>query len=233
MRRRADRLFATARTEGRREPTDAYAFDAAEQLIARTTQRSGHPADIEGAPLPAGADAKIIVRVDHTALLRGRAVDGELCEIAGIGPIPVSVVQEWMHDAFVAALFTKGDDITKVVHLGRRFTAPQRTALQWQDPVCAGRGCTNRLRLEYDHFEDWAHTHTTRLEAGKRFCKPCHRLKTTGWTVSPPDTDGQCTFTQPDPAAQREAIRQGAARAVESITKHFEKAGSTLFDDTG
>ncbi len=165
--------------------------------------------------MPAGADAKIIVRVDHTALLRGRAVDGELCEIAGIGPIPVSVVQEWMRDAFVAALFTKGDDITKVVHLGRRFTAAQRTALQWQDPVCARRGCTNRLRLEYDHFEDWARTHTTRLEAGKRFCKPCHRLKTIGWTVSPPGQDGQCTFNEPGPATQREL------------------AGPSLFDDTG
>ncbi|MBA3281554.1 MAG: DUF222 domain-containing protein [Acidimicrobiia bacterium] len=246
VRHRADCLFARARAEGRREPADAYAFDAAEQLIIRSAAAARAATDgarkvasdidtdeVDGTPVPGGADAKIIVRVDHAALLRGRAIDGEICEIAGIGPIPVSVVREWMGDAFVAVLLTKGDDITKVVHLGRRFTATQRTALQWQDPVCARRGCTNRLRLEYDHFEDWAATHTTRLEAGKRFCNPCHRLKTTGWLVSPPDRHGECTFAEPDPAAQREALRQAAAQAVASITMRFEATGPTLFDDTG
>ncbi len=188
VRHRADKIFRSARCEGRREPTDAYTFDAAAELLT---------SDGEATPVPAGADAKIIVRIDHTALLRGRAVDGETCEIAGVGPVPVATVREWMDDAFVAAVLTNGDDVQRVVHLGRRFTATQRTALQWQDPVCARNGCTNRLGLEYDHFDDWAHTHTTRVDAAKRFCRTCHRLKTTGWHVSPPDTDGQCTFTPP------------------------------------
>jgi hypothetical protein len=188
VRHRCDRLFREARKEGRREPTDAYAFDAAAELLTSAG---------DATPVPAGADAKILVRVDLEALLRGRAVDGETCEIAGLGPIPVSIVQEWMDDAFLAAIVTKGTEITKVVHLGRRFTSEQRTALQWRDPVCARLGCDNRLGLQYDHFEDWAHTHTTRVEAGRRFCPPCHRLKTLGWNVSSPDADGQCTFTPP------------------------------------
>ena len=79
--------------------------------------------------MPAGADAKIIVRVDLPALLRGRTIDGETCEIAGLGPVPVTIVQEWMANAFLAAVVTKGTEITKVVHLGRRFTSEQRTAL--------------------------------------------------------------------------------------------------------
>ena len=168
----------------------------------------------EGAatPVPAGADAKVIVRVDLLALLRGRAVDGEVCEIAGIGPIPVATVREWMDDAFLAAVLTKGDDIRKVVHLGRRFTSTQRTALQWQDPVCARLGCTNRLGLEYDHFEDWARTHTTRVEAAKRFCKACHRLKSSGWQVSPPDVEGKCVFRPPD--GGNGDVRAAAAAAV-------------------
>ena len=99
-------------------------------------------------------------------------VDGETCEIAGLGPIPVSIVREWMDNAFLAAIVTKGTEITKVVHLGRRFTSEQRTALQWRDPICARKGCDNRLGLQYDHFEDWADTHTTRVEAGRRFCRP-------------------------------------------------------------
>ena len=188
VRHRCERIFRDARRDGRREPTDAYAFDAACELFTNGD---------DSKPVPVGADAKIIVRVDLPALLRGRAVDGETCEIAGLGPIPVSIVQEWMDNAFLAAIITKGTEITKVVHLGRRFTSEQRTALQWRDPVCARKGCDNRLGLQYDHFEDWAFTHTTRVEAGRRFCPPCHRLKTLGWTVSEPDGDGQCTFTPP------------------------------------
>jgi len=188
VRHRCDRIFRDARRDGRREPTDAYAFDAAAELL---TSRG------DGPPPPTGADAKVIVRVDLPALLRGRADEGETCEIAGCGPIPVSIVREWMDDAFLAAIVTKGTEITKVVHLGRRFTSEQRTALQWRDPICARKGCDNRLGLQYDHFEDWADTHTTRVGAGRRFCPPCHRLKTLGWNVSEPDADGQCTFTPP------------------------------------
>ena len=188
VRHRCERIFRDARRAGRREPTDAYAFDAATELLTDTGER---------VPVPAGADAKIIVRVDLPALLRGRAIDGETCEIAGLGPVPVTIVQEWMANAFLAAVVTKGTEITKVVHLGRRFTSEQRTALQWRDPVCARKGCANRLGLQYDHFDDWAHTRTTRVAAAKRFCPPCHRLKTIGWHVSTPDTNGQCTFTPP------------------------------------
>lgn len=190
VRHRCERIFRDARRDGRREPTDAYAFDAAAELLTGGG---------DAAPVPAGADAKVIVRVDLPALLRGRAVEGETCEIAGLGPVPVSVVREWMDNAFLAAIVTKGTEITKVVHLGRRFTSEQRTALQWRDPICARKGCDNRLGLQYDHFEDWAHTRTTRVDAGRRFCTPCHRLKTLGWHVSEPDADGQCTFTPPLP----------------------------------
>ena len=188
VRHRCERIFRTARGEGRREPTDAYAFDAAAELLTTSGVATA---------VPAGADAKIIVRVDLPALLRGRSVDGETCEIAGLGPIPVSIAQEWMDNAFLAAVVTTGTEITKVTHLGRRFTSEQRTALQWRDPICARKGCTNRLGLQYDHFEDWARTHTSRVDAARRFCPPCHRLKTLGWNVSEPDANGQCTFTPP------------------------------------
>ena len=177
IRHRADRLFRQARAEGRHEPSEAYAYDAATALL---TSKG------DGEPVPAGADAKIIVRVDHTALTRGRCVEGETCEIAGIGPIPVTTVREWMGDAFLAAVLTRGDDVQQVVHLGRKFKATQRTALQWQNPICARKGCANRLGLEYDHFEDWATTHTTRVDAAKRFCHPCHQLKSRGWRVPNP-----------------------------------------------
>jgi hypothetical protein len=214
IRHRADKLFRQARAEGRREPSEAYAFDAAAQLLTQ----SG-----DGEPVPAGADAKIIVRIDHTALVRGRTVEGETCEIAGIGPVAVDTVNEWMGDAFVAAVLTQGEEVQRVVHLGRKFKATQRTALQWQDPICARKGCSNRLRLEYDHFEDWADTHTTRVKAGKRFCPPCHELKSRGWRVSDPDENGECVFTPPD----LKAVANAAADAVQAQRQRHRRRRST------
>jgi hypothetical protein len=67
----------------------------------------------------------------------------------------------------------------------------RRTALQWQDPTCARRGCGNRLGLENDHLDDWALTHTTRTVSGKRWCRACHRLKSSGWIVGPMGDDGK------------------------------------------
>jgi hypothetical protein len=172
---RADQIFRQRRRDGHREPVDAYRFDALEELVT-----SGG----RGVPMPRGADAKIIVRVDHAALLRGRVQGDEVCEIAGVGPIAVSVVRSWMHDAFVAALLTKGTDICSVVHLGRRFTALQRTAQEWRDPECAVLGCHRSGRLERDHRDDWAHTHETRFESSDRYCSIHHDLKTTeGWML--------------------------------------------------
>jgi len=221
IRHRADQLFRVARADGRREPSEAYAYDATQDLLMRTG---------DGTPAPVGADAKIIVRIDHSALVRGRAASGETCEIVGVGPVPVATVREWMDDAFVAAVLTKGEEVQKVVHLGRRFKARQRTALQWQDPLCARMGCSNRLGLEYDHFEDWAATHTTRVEAAKRFCAACHRLKSTGWRVSEPDADGQCAFTPPELTAGADAAAEAVAARR---SRRRPRAAQRPLPDTG
>ena len=66
--------------------------------------------------------------------------------------------------AFVAAIATRGTEISKVVHLGRRPTALQRTALEYlSGGVCSIEGCTSRARLETDHVAEWATTHRTEL----------------------------------------------------------------------
>jgi hypothetical protein len=185
---RADQIFRKRRAEGQRESSDAYRFDALEELTTSGTTAS---------PLPQGADAKIIVRVDHAALVRGRIEGDEVCEIAGVGPVAVSVVRSWMHDAFVAALLTKGTDIRSVVHLGRRFTALQRTAQEWRDPECCVLGCHRSGRLERDHRDDWADTHETRLDSSDRYCSIHHRQKTVeGWMLEP--GTGKRRFLPPD-----------------------------------
>jgi hypothetical protein len=130
----------------------------------------------------------IVVRLDWDALLRGWPIEGEVCEIVGLGPVPVSVVRAMMAsgDAFLAAVVTRGVDVAKVIHLGRRPTAYQGTALDWLSPTCTTEGCDATVRLETDHREDWARTKVTLLRWLERHCHACHAKKTRyGWALVP------------------------------------------------
>ena len=125
-----DAAFRQAHAEGRRERADAYAFDALEHLcaaaasgaITASTEAAGSPAAASAtvvAPMvrPGRVPTKIIMRIDHDAWIRGHALDGETCDIAGLGPVPVSVIDAAMGDAFLAAIVTKGKDVHTVAHM--------------------------------------------------------------------------------------------------------------------
>ncbi len=142
----------------------------------------------ESAEAPASSPApqrrvgppKIIVRVDLEALLRGFPTEGEVCEIAGFGPVAVSAVRDMIDtdDPFLTAVATRGQELVGVAHLGRRPNALQQTALQWLYPSCANEACSAQARLDYDHRVDWARTHLTVLDLLDRLCGHCHALKT-------------------------------------------------------
>src|SRR5439155_2188950 len=83
--------FRAARAEGRREGFDAYRADA---LLALA--RAGRDGTGSGSPSPRHT---VHVVIDHAALLRGKAEAGERCEVAGGGPVPVSVVRSMLDDA--------------------------------------------------------------------------------------------------------------------------------------
>jgi hypothetical protein len=168
-----DAEFKRAREEDRRESVDAYAFDA---LLAMS-QAGGS----------VKSPAKVLVRVDLSAVRRGTTVSGETCEIAGFGPIPVSEALRLMNDAFLALVLTRGRDVHTVVHLGRQFTEHQKTALEWRDPECVAVGCHSSVRLERDHRDDWADTQVTRVPAADRLCHHHHALKTAGWKLEAGD----------------------------------------------
>ena len=138
------------------------------------------------------------MRVDFDALLRGRPIEGEVCEIAGYGPIPVSVVKEILSrgDTFLAAVITRGTGICGVAHLGRPPTAFQRTGLEWLYPTCAVEGC-NAPVAEWDHRVDWSKSHITVFDWLDGLCNHDHDKKTLeGWALV--DGVGKRPMVPPD-----------------------------------
>jgi hypothetical protein len=175
---RSSAMLKAAEHQGVRLSRAACRFDALFEL-ATQTPGVGDPSGSPGRRHK-GSDVKIIVRVDHAALIRGSVGTGETCDIAGVGPIAVSAVREMIEqgDPFLAAILTKGVEIAKVVHLGRRPNAFQRTALQYLYPTCAVRNCRQAAFLEYDHEVDFAENSVTKLSNIRRLCWHHHMLKT-------------------------------------------------------
>lgn len=185
-----ERLFKAARAEGRHEPAEAYAADALAELA-----RGG----AGGMSAPVRSRAKIIARVDLPALLRGRPVEGEVCELAGFGPVAPSAIRDLLDtgDPFLAAVVTRGEQVVGVAHLGRRASATQQTALEWLYPACAVEGCPSAAFLENDHRVDWAASHLTVLDLLDRLCSHHHDLKTIdNWALV--DGRGKRAFVAPD-----------------------------------
>jgi Domain of unknown function (DUF222) len=137
-----------------------------------------------------------LIRVDAAALRRGRVEGEELCEIAGIGPIPVTVARDLLGEAIVKLVITRGVDVANVTHLGRGPTVAQKIALMWANDTCIAEGC-HRRRIEYDHSKPWSHTRHTRLDELDPLCEFHHDLKTRlGWALVP--GTGKRPFVPPD-----------------------------------
>jgi len=168
-----DEIFAEARAAGRRESTEAYAADG----LVRMTEAAGRPGS-DGDKASSGPRAMVHVRVDHAALVRGHVEGDEVCEIPGVGPIPVATARAWAGDAVLKALVTKGVDVVAVVHAGRTVTAAQRSALEERDRTCVVPSCTVSRGLEIDHVDGWAVTRTTTLDRLARLCSWHHDQKT-------------------------------------------------------
>jgi hypothetical protein len=100
----------------------------------------------------------------------------------------VSAVKEMIDSAnsLLAGVVTRGVDVVSVVHLGRKVTAHQLTAIEWRDPFCRADGCNRVAGLEIDHRLDWSDTKVTWLALLDRFCDHHHDLKTyDGWALVP------------------------------------------------
>ncbi|MBV9661280.1 MAG: DUF222 domain-containing protein [Acidimicrobiales bacterium] len=128
----------------------------------------------------AGSPLRVMIRVDLDTLLRGVPLEGELCEIAGYGPVPVSVIENLLatENPFIIGILTKSQALVGVYHHGRRPNAHQRSALDFLYPSCAVEGCSSRQGMQYDHRQDYAYTKITAFDLLDRFCRYHHQLKT-------------------------------------------------------
>jgi hypothetical protein len=161
----ARHVFKQARSDGRREPFAAYVADALVNLV--TGAQSGRK-----------PSTSAIIRVDLAALRRGELEAGELCEIPGVGPVPLSVARELLGESFLKLVITDGVDVQTVCHGGRHVSSFIDTALQERDPVCVVPGCDTAAFLERDHWrETFAAGGPTDLPNLCRLCKRHHALK--------------------------------------------------------
>jgi hypothetical protein len=186
-----DQHFKQARREGRTEPVEAYEFDALIELAQRTSgeRPGGKPSK---APQLLG-----LVRVDHSALVRGQVEGEEVCEIAGLGPVPAGVARDLLGDAVVKLVVTKGVDVANVTHLGRGPTVAQKIAMWWRTPQCTELDCTRVQRIEFDHRTEWTKTHHTRIDDADGVCDHHHDLKTYyGWAFV--EGTGERAMVPPD-----------------------------------
>jgi len=229
-----EQAFRTGRTDGVRDSFENRSYDAFFDLLAhlqaqgREAQPSASPSaspSSQGGPPqtsaepvapatdpikpptrpPGGNNTKVIVLIDHSALIRGHTIAGETCEVAGLGPISVATATELMGDAFLAAVVTKGRDVVNVAHLGRGLNAHQRTAVEAMGLRCSNRACNRTIALQIDHRRPYADDPQTKLDNQDPLCPNCHRQKTHhGWHLEP--GTGPRRFLPPDRTPSRTSV---------------------------
>ena len=161
-----------AKAERRRDTLDQLSADA---FVAMAEAAVHGPATKTTRP-------QVNVIVDRDALLRGHTEGEERCEFStcfGSVPVPVSVVQEILDDAFLVGLFHDGVDVQAAIRFGRHTAAAVKDALRVRDDfTCSAKGCNRRARLEIDHTEPVAAGGPTRYTNLRHLCWYHHQEKT-------------------------------------------------------
>ena len=189
--RLTDEIFSSAGTAGIRECRDAYAFDALTEMARRSAGlRHDQPrrGEVDGTKKRRLASPQhlALLRLDIEALWRGHVEGDELCEISGLGPIPVAAAKALLGDAVLKLVITRGVDVLNITSLTRGPTQAMHYARLWMSPACTVEGCTN-TRVEHDHRwgAEYKDTRHTRLDELDGLCHHHHDLHTRlGWALA-------------------------------------------------
>ena len=169
-----DEIFRAARKSGSHESTEAYAADALMALCEKANAKQSS----ESRGKATRPNVVMNIRIDIDALKRGHTEHGEICEIAGVGPIPVATAKEYLGEAFLKLLVLDGTDIKTIAHMGRTIPAKVRTGVEERDRVCRVPTCDMTLGLEIDHILPFAEGGATSFENLVRLCRRHHLQKT-------------------------------------------------------
>jgi hypothetical protein len=147
-------------------------------------------------PGPTRPPAVINIRVDHAALIRGQTNPGEVCEIEGIGPVPVETVRAAQSDAILNAILIKNGQVIATTPAGRTIPAHLRRTLTERDRTCVIPGCDNRHHLEIHHLKPYAEGGTTTEDNTVRIC-PYHHDQITYADATLTGPPGHWKWTPP------------------------------------
>jgi hypothetical protein len=199
-----ENAYRQAKKAGQVESSEAVAADGFTDLCAAV--KNGSVEKPAGSRWPKG---ETVLLVNLESLRRGSVAEGETCEIAGVGPVPVSVARDLFPGSLLKIVIRDGVDIRTVVHTKRRATAEMLTAMFVRDDgtlKCCRPSC-GRPAVQIDHTADWALTFETRLDQLAGLCWHDHDLKTNhghtyrhgprGWEWHHPD--GTIEYEHPPP----------------------------------
>jgi len=182
----ATEAFDAARQAGTREPREAYLFDALASLAER---------DVSDSEAKAPPVAR--VRVDLRALLKGETTAGEVCEIPGVGPVPVAHARKVLSHGLLELVITDGVDVQTVVSRTRHVPEALRIAIEERDERCKVRGCDRTAQLERHHVDEYAKYHLTTYEIIGNACPEHHDLVTYEHYTVEINDDGSWTLRAP------------------------------------
>ncbi len=263
-----ERLYREARREGRDEPSQALMADALIEIVrgqwsngstAQAPERpdSGQPPSRPGSdppPAPPSGGAVPVSRsvhrstratvrfiVDWEAFFRGEVREGEICEIPGVGPVPLSVARSVLGDAVCELVIKRGVDVMSVTHLGRYIPLALRRALDERDPRCVVPGCEMTRGLQAHHYRiDFHQFGPTELANLANVCVPHHRMATSGgfklrggpgrWRWVPPgqaDPDDELgePYESPQGEERARSAAEGEVRGGKDPPTLFDVAG--------
>ncbi|HLX88842.1 MAG TPA: DUF222 domain-containing protein [Acidimicrobiales bacterium] len=164
------------------EPRESYEADALVALVIGDLRTATFQGNVDqGRP----RSAMVTFHVSLEALHRGSLEPGELCEVPGVGPVPLASVEHVMGDAWARLVIERGVDVATVCTFGRTVPAALETALEARDRVCVVPDCEVSLGLEIDHWKvPFSECGPTALWNLARLCRFHHKLKTyDGWQL--------------------------------------------------
>jgi hypothetical protein len=169
--------FQHARKNDEHEPLEAYAADGFVAMV-RAAADGGN----ENVERSRARNTKVVVVVDIEALRRGYTEGDEMCEIRGVGPVPVDAARRLLGDAALAIVIKDGVNVMNVTHLGRNLTAHQQTVVEWWGLRCEVKGCDCRDFVDVHHLFEYVRSGHTRLDELRVYCKHHHRAEHGGWS---------------------------------------------------